>query len=183
MSGDAFATLGLSRRAALTEEEIQAAYFSRSKEEGLDQEELNAAFQTLSAPEKRLKHLLEFAGSPETKAWRAVVMPEDLMRLFSKVGTLKAESESLLKRRAAAGSALAKALLEPQVLKLREAGEEIATQLSAELDALVQTFPELDHDIAAGADGAWMRVAVCQAHLAYLTKWQAQVRELLLGLM
>jgi len=183
MSADAFATLGLPRRAALAETEIQTAYFSRSKEAGQDQESLNAAFQTLIAPEKRLKHLLELAAPPEAKAWRAVVMPEELMRLFSKVGTLKAESESLLKRRAAAGSALSKALMEPLVLKLRETGEEVAAQLAGELEQLAAGFAALDQAVEEGADDAWNRVAACQAHLAYLTKWQAQVRELLMGLM
>lgn len=183
MSADAFATLGLPRFAGLAEVEIQAAYFSRSKEEGQDQELLNAAFQTLSAPEKRLKHLLELAGPPEAKAWRAVVMPEELMRLFSKVGALKADSESLLKRRAAAGSALSKALLEPQVLKLREVGEDVAALLAGELEQLSACFPTLDQAVAEGADDAWVRIAACQAHFSYLTKWQAQVRELLMGLM
>ncbi len=183
MSADAFEVLGLPRRAALTEGEIRSAYFSRTKEASGEQEALNAAFQTLSAPEKRLKHLLDLAAPPEARAWRAVVMPGELMSLFSKVGALKTQSEHLLKRRASAGSALAKALLETQVLELREAAEETASQLASELERLQAGFPQLDFALAEGTADAWQAVAASQAHVAYLTKWQTQVRELLMGLM
>lgn len=180
---DAFLVLGLPRRASLTEEEVRAAYFRCAKEAEADQGELNAALQMLVTAERRLKHLIEIAAPEEMKHWRTVSMPESLMELFMRVGRVKSVSEELLKKRQNAQSALAKALLEPAILKLRDEAETVAGDLSAALDGLVDGLPAVDETLESGGVDAWKRLAEIQAHVAYLAKWQAQVRELLLGLM
>lgn len=180
---DAFAVLELPRRASLTEEAVRGAYFQASKVPGADQEALNAALQTLVTPEKRLKHLMEVAAPDDARNWRAVAMPERLMDLFMRVGRTKSATEMLLKRRQEAKSALARALLQPEVLALREQAEGVASSLSEVMEERTNGLAELDAALAEGDPEAWRRVAEAQAHLAYLSKWQAQVRELLLGLM
>jgi hypothetical protein len=182
MIADAFATLGLPRLAALVPQDIENAYFKKSKDPSEDQQALNAAYQTLVTPDRRLKHLLDLAAPTEAKSWRAVTMPEEMMRLFSRVGSFKTEAESLLKRRDASTSALGRALLEPKLLGLREGGESIAVDLFAALETLTDQLPLLDAALETHSPDAWQSVAKCQAHLAYLSKWQTQVRAILASL-
>ena len=64
---DCFELLGLPRRALLDESKLQVAWHQKSREAHPDHPggssalaaEVNAAYETLLAPEKRLKHLLE----------------------------------------------------------------------------------------------------------------------------
>ena len=173
---DAFATLELPQTAALTEEQVRAAYFAKSKVPEADNAALNAAFELLVAPDKRLKHLLDIAAPEDAKKWRTVAMGEDMMQLFMALGNARPEAESLIEKRGRALSALSKALLEKQTFSLRDDLEQIGTALDDKRQALDAELPELD-------DRDWPRVAEAQARFAYLSKWQAQVRELLLKLM
>ena len=128
------------------------------------------------APDKRLKHLIDIAAPEDAKKWRTVAMGEDMMQLFMALGNARPEAESLIEKRGRALSALSKALLEKQTFSLRDDLEQIGTALDDKRQALDAELPELD-------DRDWPRVAEAQARFAYLSKWQAQVRELLLKLM
>jgi hypothetical protein len=176
---DAFATLGLPTRAGLTEEEITSAYFSRSKTANPEEQAaLNAARENLGRADLRLKHLLEIAGPPEAAQWRTVQMPDDLMLLFSQFGNLRQKAEALLKKRDTATTALGKAVLQPAVLGLRAEAETLAEQMAQTIEQREELLPALDAQLAV----SWQRLAELQAHLAYLLKWQLQVRELLFRL-
>ncbi len=170
---DAFATLNLPHRATLTEEEVRAAYFSLSKSEGADHAELNAAYETLLAPEKRLRHLLDL-DAPNDRQWKTVTMPEDMMETFMALGRLRPEAEALIEKRAKGQSALSKALLEPQTFALRDQIETVGTALDERRTALESTLVD---------EMTWESISAAQARFAYLGKWQTQVRELLLKLM
>lgn len=184
---NAFALLGLPRAAALDLDVLQKAWLEASREAHPDQPggdatraaEINAAYETLQAPEKRLKHLLEIHEVP----WRAVPIDDGMMTLFSRVGAALQKVSTFLKRRQNATNSLAKALLAPEEMKLREELEEIGTLVEEEREQVLDPLPRLDARLAEGDGAVPGELQVLQARLAYLMKWQAQVREALLGLM
>ena len=184
---NAFALLGLPRAAALDPDALQQAWLAASRSAHPDQPggdparaaEINAAHQTLLAPEKRLKHLLDLHAVP----WKAVPISEEMMTLFGRIGSALQSSAALLKRRQAAASALAKALLAPDEMRLREALEALAVQIESDREAHLAALPALDTRLQSGDDTVLPDLQILQARLAYLSKWQQQLREALLSLM
>jgi hypothetical protein len=171
---DAFATLQLPRKATLTEDEVRAAYFALSKADGADHAELNAAYELLLAPEKRLRHLLDLSTEQPKREWQAVTLPEELMETFMALGRLRPEAEALIEKRSKAQSALSKALLEPPTFALRDQLEVIGTALDEKRKGLESALNERM---------TWQDMSDVQARFSYVAKWQMQVRELLLRLM
>lgn len=187
---DCFDVLGLPRRASLTEDALHLAYTSRSRathpDHGGTEEaaaQVNAAYETLRTPERRLKHLLEIAGPEEARAWRTVPLDDGMMAVFGKLGKTMDDSHKFIERKAKAQTALAKALLAGEEMNLREALEGIGFEIQDRRDALERELPEIDSALAGGEVDGWKRLAAIQARLAYLGRWQSQVRERLLALM
>ena len=184
---NAFALLGLPRIAALDDEALQQAWLTASRGAHPDQPcgdtaraaEINTAYETLQTPEKRLKHLLELHQVP----WRAVPIDDAMMSLFSQLGPALQGVAAFLKRKQTATSALAKALLAPDEMRLREQLETLGTTLDAERTTLLEGLPAFDARLSAGDSAALGDLQILQARLAYYGKWQAQVREALLSLM
>ncbi len=184
---NAFALLGLPRIAALDDEALQKAWLTASRSAHPDQPggdaaraaEINSAYETLQAPEKRLKHLLDLHEVP----WRTVPIDDVMMSLFGQMGPALQSVAAFLKRKQAATSALAKALLTPEEMKLREQLEALGTTLDTERTALLENLPAFDTRLSAGDATALADLQILQARLAYFSKWQAQVREALLSLM
>ena len=184
---NAFALLGLPRAAALDDEALQQAWLATSRSAHPDQPggdaalaaEINSAYETLQAPEKRLKHLLELHEVP----WRTVPIDEGMMALFSQLGPALQNVATFLKHRQSATSALAKALLAPQEMKLREQLETLGITLDEQRTQLLTTLPALDSRLSSGDTTALSDLQILQARLSYYSKWQAQVREALLSLM
>jgi hypothetical protein len=178
---DAFEKLGVPRQFFLAEEALRTAYTERSKSASeADQQALNEAFHLLLRPDKRIKHLMELAGPAEASAWRAVPLSEDYMTLFGDVSSVKQAAETLIKQTESSHSALARALLAPIVLRLRDKAETSAKSLDQRLQQEQQMMEQLDQPLPSSA--TWSEIAALQARLAYLLKWQAQVREVLLKL-
>lgn len=184
---NAFALLGLPRVAALDPDTLQQAWLAASRRVHPDQTggsateaaAVNAARETLQSPEKRLKHLLELHHVP----WRAIPIDAVMMDLFSRLGPVLQQISALLKKRQSAESALAKALLAPEEMRLREQLEELGAEVTAQSETLTATLPELDAHLSSGDTSVLEELQVLQAKLAYLAKWQAQVREALLSLL
>ncbi|MGV3661412.1 MAG: DnaJ domain-containing protein [Prosthecobacter sp.] len=184
---NAFALLGLPRAAALDPDTLQKAWLEASRTAHPDQPggdaaraaEINAAYETLQSPEKRLKHLLELHETP----WRAVPIDDAMMTLFGRVGASLQGVSAFLKKKENATSTLAKALLAPEEMRLREQLEEIGMSVEEQREALLAVLPGIDDRWEAGDAGAAGELQTVQARLAYLVKWQTQVREALLGLM
>lgn len=185
---DCFELLGLPPRAALDEAVLQTAYLAATKMAHPDQAggdaklsaDLNAALETLKSPVTRLKHLVEMRSG---LGWRAIPLEPGLMSLFEKLGPLLQQTSAFLARKQAATSALAKALLAPEEMRLREALESLNESIEEEWQRLEALLPECDERLAAGDEAAWKDVQAMLAKFAYLTKWRAQIRERLLGLM
>ncbi|MDZ4403440.1 hypothetical protein [Prosthecobacter sp.] len=184
---NAFALLGLPRVAALDAEALQQAWLAASRSAHPDQPggdatraaEINAAHETLQTPEKRLKHLLDLHQVP----WRTVPIDDAMMALFSELGPALQNVAAFLKRRQSAASALAKALLAPEEMRLREQLETLGTTLDEERTTLLEALPAFDARLSSGDTTALADLQILQARLAYLGKWQTQVREALLSLM
>ncbi|MBB5040002.1 hypothetical protein [Prosthecobacter dejongeii] len=188
MSADAFALLGLSPSAALNEELLQSAYLNATRSAHPDQyggdatlsADLNAALETLKSPVTRLKHLIEqHSDTP----WRAVPLDAALMSLFEKVGPLLQSVQVFLKKKQTATTALSKALLAGEEMRLREALEELGSQIENAWLQMESQLGPYDARIASGDEHVWPELQAVQARLAYLSKWRAQIREALLGLM
>ena len=176
---DHFATLGLPQTAALDESVLKAAWHERSRAAHPDQAggdaklaaEINAAFETLSAPEKRLKHLLDLHEVP----WRAIPISDELMNLFVKLGPELQQAARLAKEKQAAGSALVKALVASKEMPIQENLDALGQEVERLRLATLARLPEGCDDLQG--------LQNVQATLAYLGKWQAQIREALLTMM
>lgn len=178
---DCFALLGLPRRAALDAEVIKQAYFEMSKAQA-DAAGVNHAFEILSAPEKRLKHLLELTAGDEVRTWRVVTMDEGLVELFAALGPFLQAVAAFDKRLAGAQTALARALLAGEQARLTETAEDFAARLSRMREGIEGSLQGLDHRLDAGEATALRDLHAVQSRLAYLAKWQSQVREAFMAL-
>jgi curved DNA-binding protein CbpA len=187
---DAYQILSLQRSAALDEEALHKAYAEKSRAAHPDHggsDELaaavNAAYETLRTPEKRLKHLLEMAAPEDAKAWRTVPMDDGMMALFSELGKALDASGKFLEKKGRAQSTLAKALLANEEMQQREVLEDIGFEIENRRREMEQRLSALDEALPKGDADTWKEVALMQARFAYLARWQAQVRERLLALM
>lgn len=185
---DAFALLGLPPRAALDPETLQAAYLAATRAAHPDQAggdaaraaELNRAQETLQSPVSRLKHLIEeHSDTP----WRAIPLEAGLMALFERLGPLLQAGGGFVKRKQAAASALARALLAGEEMTLRESLEALGLEIETHWQTLESALPGLDARLERRDPAVWAELQALQARFAYLAKWRAQIRELLLQLM
>ncbi len=187
---DAFELLGLPRQAALEAEQVKTAYLERCRAAHPDQAggdeqlsaELNAAHELLREPEGRLKHLLELEGGEQALAWATVPMQEPLMGLFGRLGALLARIDGWGKKRDAAASALARALLANEQMSLQEELELVSAQIDDQREVLVARLPEVDALRAGNTSAAAVLMRQLRAQLAYLGKWKEQVCAALLQL-
>ena len=187
---DAFITLGLPRRAALEQDALQNAYAAQSRtvhpDHGGDEilaAEVNAAYETLRNPDKRLKHLMDLAAPEAAKQWRTVPMDEAMMGLFSELGKALEASARFIERKAKAQTSLAKALLANEEMAQRESLERIGFELEHRRTGMEALLPGLDAALNASDASVWKQLGVMQAKFAYLARWRTQVRERLLALM
>jgi len=130
---------------------------------------LNAAFEILSSPSRRLRYWLELRGlAMET---RGTVAPE-IMDLFPQVGEVSQRAESLVRRRDEAKSALGRALLERETQTCREDIERMIALVENAIETECGVFPIYQNaaapDLAAASASA--------RHLAFLEKWRAGLR-------
>ncbi len=193
MVEDYFALLGEERRPWLDPERVKETFHRISRTKHPDQQQpgesddtfarLNQAQAVLRDPRARLRHLLELAH-PEIRLSGPANVPMSLADLFAPIHGLLRETDDLLAKKAAAPSALVKALLARQEWTLRERAEERL----AELDALhAAALEELQ-----AFDAGWNRhasesTAARQLHdfyqrFAYLSRWAEQLRERLFQL-
>lgn len=175
---DAFERLGLKQRLAISEEELREAFRAAGKRDhpdaggtGEDFTQLQEAYARLSSPAKRLKAWLECRGLQGEE--RGSISP-DLLDLFSKVGTALQQADDVTRRRGASLSALAKAMLEPQVQAAREELEAALEHVSVAVGAREAGFAEIE---AGGGEPS-----VMARDLAFLEKWQAELKARFAGL-
>jgi hypothetical protein len=173
-----FTRLGLEQRLTLSEAELREAFRSAGKSghpdaggSGDEFAQLQEAFARLSSPSRRLRCWLEANGL--TGEERGTISPA-LLDLFGKVGAALQQADAVTKRREAALSALAKAMIEPAVQQAREALEAALDQVAAALQTEEDRFPDLE----AGHGDPWL----VARDLAFLEKWQAELKSRFAGL-
>lgn len=185
MPQDCFQILGLKRQAALNEETVKSAYLEKTRVSRSDQPaggdeqaaELNKALEVLSTAEKRLKHLIELEAPEAAATWKTVPLDAELMRLFGKIGPFVQSLAAFARKKQTAASALAKALLAGEEMQLRERAEELTAELAAMRERIESGLGELDSRREQDDAAVIRDLQILQAKLAYLGKWQAQVRE------
>ncbi len=188
MTADAFLLLGLPRRAALTPEEIRAAFQQSAAachpDAATDEADraartahftqLNEAAALLTATSSRLKHLLGLAH-PDYTPPRAAPMDDALVTLFSTVGLAVQAAAEWTRQRQAATSFLAKAALAPREIAVQETLEAAGATLRVEQEKLDATLREWDATLAASPPPA-APLSTLASRAAFLGKWQAQLQ-------
>ena len=192
---DFFALLGEPRRPLLDPERVKDTFHRLSREQHPDTAasvttpaaadphtdnfaRLNRAQAALRDPRLRLRHLLDLEY-PGTVAGGPTNVPATLADLFAPVSTLAREADELLARKAAASSALARALLARQGLALHERAAEILSRLDALQADADEDLARLDtawHEAPRPTDSA-ARLLDLYGRFAYLGRWTEQMRE------
>ncbi|MGA3170654.1 MAG: DnaJ domain-containing protein [Chthoniobacteraceae bacterium] len=144
-------------------------------EGGGDFAEINRAYQTLADPVARLRHLLELE-MPEALA-RTQSVPEEIAEFFGSVAEAQQGIDRFLKKRRAAASPVAIALLSTEQYQQLDRAEEVIAKLHAKQEELLAELREKDalwYSDRAAALGALPRLWQC---LSYIAKWMGVLRE------
>ena len=129
-------------------------------------DEINQAYQILTSPAKRLKSYL---SAMEIEHDPRGTVGNELMDLFMQVASLVQSSEAFIRKKQAAQSALAKALLEPESMSTQSQISKLINQIeSAEADQLS----------ALEQDNTGPQLSQIARNLAFLEKWRAQLQQL-----
>jgi len=173
---DAYQILGIPPALVLSDDTLRDAYREAGKRTHPDAggkegefAALREAFATISSPSRRLRLWLELRGTPGDV--RGSIEPS-LMDLFTDVGAVTQQAESLVRERDEAKFALVRAMLESETQICREAVERAISQVESRIANECTAFPNFekspDLDIEAAAKSA--------RNLAFLEKWRASLR-------
>ena len=191
MSDDAFARLGLPRRAWLTAEEIRTAFQQAAAAAHPDAsadeadrvartgrfQEINEASALLTHPTTRLNHLLSLEY-PVFTPDRAAVMDAALVALFSTVGSAVQAAAAWTRQRGTATTFLAKAALAPKEMIVQETLESAGAALRAEQEKLDAALRQFDATLIdnPGHRPPPETLSALASRAAFLSKWQAQLQ-------
>lgn len=173
---DAFQLLGLTPGLVYSDELLRDAFREAGKQAHPDAgggegefAALREAHALVSSPSRRLKLWLELRGTPGDP--RGSIDPP-LMDVFSDVGAVTQQAETVIRKRDEAKSALGRAMLESETQLCREAVERGIARVEAMITAECATFPEMEQSAATDVETA-SRIA---RNLAFLEKWRAGLR-------
>jgi hypothetical protein len=180
---DHFAILAQPRRPWLDDAVLKEAFHRATAQQHPDvaggseggASALNAAFAVLGDPAARLRHLLDLECPGPVSAPLGIA-PE-LADLFGKIAALRQTGTALAKKEAAAQSPLVRALLAgDQAAHRRDLESTLAALVSAEA-AAQDELRAIDAGWASHDHAVCVRLVALQQRFAFLTKWQAQLRE------
>jgi curved DNA-binding protein CbpA len=135
---------------------------------------INEAYRVLSDPKQRLGHLLGLEGhSPSSSG----SVPNELIELFARIGDFIRETDDLLKKIAGATSALAKSLLQPQMLDAQRQGSELLDQLQRLSNHALNELRRFDGLWDDQREEVIERLEDLYRNFAYLSRWTEQLRE------
>lgn len=184
---DHFAILGQPRRPWLDSEKLRDAFHELSATlhpdvagsgDATQFAQMNAAYIVLREPAARVRHLLEL-DLPRSLE-RSYAIPEILAALFGEIAPLRGRFEAFLRRRNAASTAIARALLASEEQPLRADLSAIAQTLERVQHGALDQLRAIDEEWSAANESPAARLASLHAELAFLAKWNAQLREMLL---
>ena len=173
---DAFQILGIEPALVLADDTLREAFREAGSrvhpDAGGGEGEfaaLREAFAVVSSPSRRLRHWLELRGTPGEI--RGSIEPS-LMDLFTEIGAVTQQAETLIRKRDEAKSALVRAMLEGETQYCRETVERSISQVEMRIAHECAIFPELENsphpDVEAASQSA--------RNLAFLEKWRASLR-------
>jgi curved DNA-binding protein CbpA len=188
MKADAFALLGLPRRASLSSDEVRSAFQRRGAElhpDGAGEDEragrtgeftaLNEAHTVLTSLPRRLRHLLELEYPGTAAAKTGAVMDGEMMSLFAVTGSAVQTAATVQSKKQKASTALTRAMLAGEEMQAQEALEAATQQVEAAREKLEAELTELDalRETGGNVGGS---LQSCAARAGFLEKWQAQLR-------
>ncbi len=128
-------------------------------------EKINQDYATLRSPAKRLKAFMDHEGF-EYDARGAV--SNDLMDLFMQVGALIQEADAFIRKKSAATSVLAKALLEAESMEIQDKLSELIGIIESNQSQITESFTSpIDNS----------QLPQIARNLSFLEKWQAQLQQ------
>jgi curved DNA-binding protein CbpA len=136
---------------------------------------LNAAYATLRDPALRLRHLLDLEW-PGASPPSAGIAPE-LADFFGKIAVLRQAGVALAKKAAAAQAPLSRALLAGDQAAHRRELEAVLSILASAETAAGDELRAIDAHWNEREETTRHSLAALQQRLAFLSKWQAQLRE------
>jgi curved DNA-binding protein CbpA len=141
---------------------------------------INQAYQTLSDPAARLRHLLDLESPNPLPRTQSV--PEDIAIFFTPVAETCQSAEAFFNKHAATTSPLAKALLAPQQYKLHETLDQTISILQEKQAALLSQVTEADALWQTDRPAALLLLPTLWQSLGYTAKWLTTLREFLFKL-
>lgn len=172
----AFQRLGIAPCLEISEESLREAFRAAGKEVHPDAgggegefAALREAFAVLSSPSRRLKHWLEWRGTPGDDRGS---IDDSLMDLFTEVGAVTQQAEALVRKREDAKSVLVKAMLEGEIQLCREAVERAISRVETVIGRECSVFSEYETT----ADPDVQAASKVARNLAFLEKWRAGLR-------
>ena len=127
---------------------------------------INTAYETLKSPSKRLAHWMELKGSHYEK--RGTVS-DHLMDLFMSTAQILQDTDAFLRKKSTTTSALAMALLEGESQQFQEL---ISTQIDS-----IEVEKSSTLEKASLKEELAKLLGNAARDLAFLEKWQAQLKE------
>ena len=194
MAEDFFALLGEERRPWVDRDRVKETFHRLSREQHPDQQasgstgeadavfaRLNAAQAALRDPKSRLRCLLEIEY-PEVKVSGPASVPQTLAELFAPIHELLRDIDALLARKAAAPSALARALMAREELGLQQAAQERLGELGTLHEQALEELQAFDARWEPRPPDAAGQLLEFYHWFAYLSRWTDQLRERLFQL-
>lgn len=130
---------------------------------------LREAYAVVSSPSRRLRAWLELRGTPgEVRG----TIEASLMEVFSEVGAVTQQAETLIRKREEAKSVLVRAMLEGETQICREAVETMISKVEALITQECALFPEWESSAMLVVELA----SKAARNLAFLEKWRTGLR-------
>jgi curved DNA-binding protein CbpA len=176
---DHFAVLGIERRPLVSEAAVQEAYYEKSKllhpdqAGGGDFSSVNAAFQVLSNPAARTRHLLktEFGESGDRQ------IGAELGELFGAVVNVLRQADQEISSLSEQTSPVLRALAFQRLSSLREGLERVEMQIATRESELHSRIAALDQIWFEDRSQCRKPLTQIAIDLTFVQKWLAQIRE------
>ncbi len=150
------------------------------KAEGIPFTDLNEAYQVLRDPKRRLHHLLSLEGHAPSSAGQAI--PQQLNDLFPVIGDLTQRTKVLLDKVGATSNSLSRSLLKPEILDLQNAMNDLRERIQALVDRAETELHLINAEWQKDPSKQIEPLSNLYLVFAYLTRWSAQVDEMLFRL-
>ncbi|HSV62142.1 MAG TPA: J domain-containing protein [Chthoniobacterales bacterium] len=137
--------------------------------------ELNAAYQTLQDPKRRLHHLL----SLENQAPSAnQTVPLGLQELFLDLGALKQRADSVVEKSRVASNALSRSLMTPEMVAIQNDLAMWRERIRALMDSATEELREMNPRWLSDRDAQIVALTNLYLKFAYLGRWSEQMDEI-----